>query len=170
MRRFGHGDCGRVCRKLSPAAPCTSAMRSAIGRAEDWCERLAPSVSGWLRLVIASAAKQSRAAKKGWIASSRSLSSGARSRDPLAPRNDERSARRHHVSIDPAARDRRFPDAIAVVAGDHTIGLPDASMPLTTQTCPRRAVPSPRWRRLAVPTHDDRKLANERARSEPVPR
>jgi len=29
-----------------------------------------------------------RAAKKAWIASSRSLSSGARSRDPLAPRND----------------------------------------------------------------------------------
>jgi hypothetical protein len=27
--------------------------------------------------------------KKDWIASSRSLSSGAHSRDPLAPRNDE---------------------------------------------------------------------------------
>src|ERR1700694_6012533 len=40
--------------------------------------------------VIASAAKQSIAAKKVWIASSRSLSSGAHSRDPLAPRNDGR--------------------------------------------------------------------------------
>src|SRR5260370_6489112 len=30
----------------------------------------------------------SRRAKEEWIASSRSLSSGARSRDPLAPRND----------------------------------------------------------------------------------
>jgi hypothetical protein len=28
--------------------------------------------------------------KKEWIAASRSLSSGAHSRDPLAPRNDER--------------------------------------------------------------------------------
>jgi len=28
--------------------------------------------------------------KKDWIASSRSLSSGAHSRDPLAPRNDDR--------------------------------------------------------------------------------
>jgi hypothetical protein len=32
----------------------------------------------------------SRAGKKEWIASSRSLSSGAHSRDPLAPRNDDR--------------------------------------------------------------------------------
>ena len=39
-------------------------------------------------IVIASAAKQSIAAKQEWIASSRSLSSGAHSRDPLAPRND----------------------------------------------------------------------------------
>jgi ring-1,2-phenylacetyl-CoA epoxidase subunit PaaC len=39
--------------------------------------------------VIASAAKQSIAKKKDWIASSRSLSSGAHSRDPLAPRNDD---------------------------------------------------------------------------------
>jgi hypothetical protein len=38
--------------------------------------------------VIASEAKQSTPAKKRWIASSRSLSSGAHSRDPLAPRND----------------------------------------------------------------------------------
>jgi hypothetical protein len=38
-------------------------------------------------VVIASDAKQS-AAGEGWIASSRSLSSGAHSRDPLAPRND----------------------------------------------------------------------------------
>src|SRR6202045_1690288 len=30
--------------------------------------------------------------RKGWIASARSLSSGARSRDPLAPRNDGRAA------------------------------------------------------------------------------
>jgi hypothetical protein len=38
--------------------------------------------------VIASEAKQSRVTKSDWIASSRSLSSGARPRDPLAPRND----------------------------------------------------------------------------------
>jgi hypothetical protein len=39
--------------------------------------------------VIASEAKQSSAQSKNWIALSRSLSSGAHSRDPLAPRNDE---------------------------------------------------------------------------------
>jgi hypothetical protein len=39
-------------------------------------------------VVIASEAKQSMDAKEEWIASSRSLSSGAHSRDPLAPRND----------------------------------------------------------------------------------
>jgi hypothetical protein len=38
--------------------------------------------------VIASEAKQSKSSGKDWIASSRSLSSGAHSRDPLAPRND----------------------------------------------------------------------------------
>src|SRR5207248_7634789 len=38
--------------------------------------------------VIASEAKQSRVLARFWIASSRSLSSGAHSRDPLAPRND----------------------------------------------------------------------------------
>jgi len=38
--------------------------------------------------VIASAAKQSILLQKEWIASSRSLSSGAHSRDPVAPRND----------------------------------------------------------------------------------
>jgi hypothetical protein len=39
--------------------------------------------------VIASEAKQSIAPQaEMWIASSRSLSSGAHSRDPLAPRND----------------------------------------------------------------------------------
>jgi hypothetical protein len=45
-----------------------------------------------MTLVIASEAKQSvypLAAR--WIASSRSLSSGAYSRDPLAPRNDEKA-------------------------------------------------------------------------------
>jgi hypothetical protein len=41
------------------------------------------------KAVIASEAKQSIfVAKKNWIASSRSLSSGAHSRDPLASRND----------------------------------------------------------------------------------
>jgi hypothetical protein len=42
--------------------------------------------------VIASEAKQSIQLRKKeeWIASSRSLSSGAHSRDPLAPRNDGR--------------------------------------------------------------------------------
>src|SRR5450759_319899 len=40
--------------------------------------------------VIASEAKQSIARQRQeWIASSRSLSSGAHSRDPLAPRNDD---------------------------------------------------------------------------------
>jgi hypothetical protein len=38
--------------------------------------------------VIASEAKQSGAATEDWIASSRSLSSGGHSPDPLAPRND----------------------------------------------------------------------------------
>jgi hypothetical protein len=43
--------------------------------------------------VIASAAKHPSAEYGGvWIASSRSLSSGAPSRDPLAPRNDEKMA------------------------------------------------------------------------------
>jgi hypothetical protein len=41
-----------------------------------------------LKVVIASEAKQSIAPEQSWIASSRSLSSGAHSRDPLAPRND----------------------------------------------------------------------------------
>src|SRR5882672_705750 len=44
--------------------------------------------SDFLLFVIASVAKQSILAKEKWIASSRSLSSGAHSRDPLAPRND----------------------------------------------------------------------------------
>jgi hypothetical protein len=39
--------------------------------------------------VIASEATQSIEPEQSWIASSRSLSSGAHSRDPLAPRNDE---------------------------------------------------------------------------------
>jgi hypothetical protein len=38
--------------------------------------------------VIASEAKQSSVIAQDWIVSSRSLSSGAHSRDPLAPRND----------------------------------------------------------------------------------
>jgi hypothetical protein len=38
--------------------------------------------------VIASEAKQSSVRDESWIASSRSLSSFAHSRDPLAPRND----------------------------------------------------------------------------------
>jgi hypothetical protein len=38
--------------------------------------------------VIASEAKQSIVRDASWIASSRSLSSGARSRDPLAPCDD----------------------------------------------------------------------------------
>src|SRR5258708_9286799 len=45
--------------------------------------------------VIASAAKQSSFCRReieSWIASSRSLSSGAHSRDPLARRNDENEA------------------------------------------------------------------------------
>src|SRR5207244_4449548 len=29
------------------------------------------------------------------------------------------SAGRHHIGINPAARDRRFADAVAVIAGDH---------------------------------------------------
>jgi hypothetical protein len=41
-----------------------------------------------LSSVIASEAKQSGEQAGNWIASSRSLSSGAHSRDPLAPRND----------------------------------------------------------------------------------
>jgi len=41
-----------------------------------------------LRSSLRAQAKQSTATKEGWIASSRSLSSGAHSRDPLAPRND----------------------------------------------------------------------------------
>ena len=36
-------------------------------------------------------AKQSIAEQAAWIASSRSLSSGAHSRDPLAPRNDDKT-------------------------------------------------------------------------------
>jgi hypothetical protein len=40
--------------------------------------------------VIASEAKQSGIPQR-WIASSRSLSSGAHSRDPLAPRDDEQA-------------------------------------------------------------------------------
>src|SRR5471032_1905539 len=44
-----------------------------------------------LETVIASAAKQSIArTQRPWIASSRSLSSGARSRVPLAPRTDDK--------------------------------------------------------------------------------
>ena len=47
------------------------------------------SLFAYSRLVIASEAKQSIVPHaETWIASSRSLSSGARSRDPLAPRND----------------------------------------------------------------------------------
>jgi hypothetical protein len=47
-------------------------------------------MAGISKPVIASGAKQSSATSKSWIASSRSLSSGAHLRDPLAPRNDER--------------------------------------------------------------------------------
>jgi hypothetical protein len=47
------------------------------------------SGAGATATVIASEAKQSIVPQKEWIASSRSLSSGAHSRDPLAPRNDE---------------------------------------------------------------------------------
>jgi hypothetical protein len=48
--------------------------------------------------VIASEAKQSILVRKEWIASSRSLSSGARSRDPVARRNGEQNERpeEHH--------------------------------------------------------------------------
>jgi len=45
-------------------------------------------MGGLPKFVIASEAKQSSFALWLWIASSRSLSSGAHSRDPLAPRND----------------------------------------------------------------------------------
>src|ERR1700744_4922326 len=49
------------------------------------------------------------AAKKVWIASSRSLSSGAHSRDPLAPRNDRETQFR-----DLAARCARAVEGIAL--------------------------------------------------------
>jgi hypothetical protein len=50
--------------------------------------------SGFLFFVIASVAKQSMPPQAmEWIASSRSLSSGAHSRDPLAPRNDDEKFR-----------------------------------------------------------------------------
>ena len=59
---------------------------------------LVPSSHAYGFFVIASEAKQSRAKKEDWIASSRSLSSGAHSRDPLAPRNDgKRSVRRRNT-------------------------------------------------------------------------
>src|ERR1700682_6682549 len=56
-----------------------------------------------------------------------SLSSGAHSRDPLASTVGSQcvetmvalSARRHHVGVDPAARNRRLPDAAAVIARHH---------------------------------------------------
>src|ERR1700688_725906 len=44
--------------------------------------------------VIASEAKQCMTTLMGWILSSPSLSSGARSRDPLAPRNDGKESPR----------------------------------------------------------------------------
>src|ERR1700675_481224 len=64
--------------------------------------------------------------KKEWIASSRSLSSGAHSRDPLAPRNDEKL--KHHafvlqqpaLSLQPAAIfDPRAVGADQAMTGDH---------------------------------------------------
>src|SRR4051812_42869222 len=74
---------------LHPATPFTfsaSRMHRVIRLSPRHCER--------------SEAIQSYHAKKGWIASSRSLSSGAHSRDPLGPRNDAgRSTRRRKARI-----------------------------------------------------------------------
>jgi hypothetical protein len=52
-------------------------------------KRAESTIRPCLLCVIASEAKQSMGPQtEKWIASSRSLSSGAHSRDPLAPRND----------------------------------------------------------------------------------
>jgi hypothetical protein len=85
-------------------------------------------------LVIASDAKQSiiRQAKKEWIASSRSLSSGAHSRDPLAPLrkrfafvagNDVG----HKSAISPHAREF-YPEhpALSKIRGRRECRAPDA--------------------------------------------
>ena len=59
------------------------------------------------------------------------------------------SARRHHVGVNAAARDRGFPDPVAVIAGDHDrISLSIEPVMIPTWPPPRRA-PSPRWRRPA---------------------
>jgi hypothetical protein len=58
--------------------------------------------------VIASEAKQSIFPLVApWIASSRSLSSGAHSRDPLAPRNDDVAYARLFARIKSAKRSNR---------------------------------------------------------------
>ena len=83
---------------------------------------------------------------------------------------DARSARRHDVGVDPAARDRGFADAVAVIAGDHdriALGVDagdDADMAaaaagVITAIAPTCG-PETRWPYFA----------NELAMSEPVPR
>jgi hypothetical protein len=62
-------------------------MASVFGKIVEWLEHDGIRLSQRF-IVTASEAKQSIAAKRDWIASSRSLSSGAHLRDPLAPRKD----------------------------------------------------------------------------------
>jgi hypothetical protein len=84
--------------KLKAMSDAAAMVRKEISQAANVLAHHAPtncqgfqfsnSYANACNTVIASEAKQSMNA---WIASSRSLSSGAHSRDPLAPRNDGRT-------------------------------------------------------------------------------
>ena len=93
---IAHGACG--CRRR-PAFPAPSVQERA-NEMQDSGEKHAAG----MRVHVSSPslrAKRSNPAlpqKESWIASSRSLSSGARSRDPLAPRNDDGEGHRLHHS------------------------------------------------------------------------
>jgi hypothetical protein len=79
--------------------------------------------------VIESEAKQSRSFRgSNWIASSRSLSSGARSRDPLAPRNEVDKSE-YDKSLSPPTISR------VICRVGQTIGISEISLPAQLADC-----------------------------------
>src|SRR6266446_5636396 len=78
--------------RWAPSTACSEFPIAAITAAAITTATVVSAVIADQLAVIASAAKQSIATSEDWIASSRSLSSGAHSRDPLAPRNDEKNS------------------------------------------------------------------------------
>src|SRR5579863_8860259 len=106
--------------RSSPAARSKSAIRSK--RKSQGCCDAAPVLSPSLRAngsrdarPMTGSAKQSMLRHMDCFVAYAPL----RKRFAFVAGNDERSARRHHIGVDPAARDRRLPDAVAVVTRDH---------------------------------------------------